>query len=632
VTTAGGLQIAEFAQALRPAFAGDLQEVAVALSDWDQFAFLAVRSVLLSAALVTASGTAGTLLPVHELNTLYRYREKLEATGSEIHVLFRSLLGDSLDLRPGWFWLRDYDFEAVTANLMVEALTGNDPASRARSFEILRHARSSIFTVRDDILERSLREIPAELYEAAWAHLVDVATAEDLSHLRAWALGTWLEPRIEWLEAFIESGRELDTFLARGPDPLLFPEYLQETIIDQVSHLSERTLQVLSTTPAARLSDAAKAEATRRVAWTEFGQAKKHGSLEPFAAHRVHDLQVAPNSEADEQTYERLREKETGEIEGVLDWYAPDGAEAYRILAERGKIPREIVRQDLLSGFARVRDESDRRLDEARGTQIAQIFREGFDKYRGFIARTFTAAALAALSPNPTPEDAPIARTLLNDHLTRTNALRVLAREGDAEDLSVLIEVASSSYGDERKLALEGVRRLAGNNVDVARVLLASDTRQIRHAALEILQPIANQGALPLLEELLLDEDGDLRIAALQQLERRLSRDELAERLRSYVENDRYFYNVATWLDRLIYAPAPLSDYYRTALKTSVEKRAPSFSLQYLKFPVVINGIPIFRRSGCHREAEKQLRDFRDRRLLGISFRIKGFVTCCTLL
>ncbi len=139
--------------------------------------------------------------------------------------------------------------------------------------------------------------------------------------------------------------------------------------------------------------------------------------------------------------------------------------------------------------------------------------------------------------------------------------------------MKLLVEVARSSYGEERDLALEGIKRLGVDTIGTARILLASDTLAIRQAALTLLPPLPNEDALPLLKELLLNEDGDFRAAAVWQLHQRLGREELSEVLRDYVENDRYFYNVATWLDRLVYAPSPLREYYETELRNVVEKR-----------------------------------------------------------
>jgi hypothetical protein len=83
--TAAGRQVASLARSLEPVFTtGNLSDIREALDDTEA-TFLAVRGVLLSAALVSASGSSATPLPTHELNTLYRYRDRLRATDDELH-------------------------------------------------------------------------------------------------------------------------------------------------------------------------------------------------------------------------------------------------------------------------------------------------------------------------------------------------------------------------------------------------------------------------------------------------------------------------------------------------------------------------------------------------------------------
>ncbi len=346
--SAGGRQIAELAQALAPSFeSGDIHKVATALNDSDQLAFLAVRSLLLSAALVDISGTDSSPLPVHELNTLYRYRSRLDATFSEAQILLKSLLGDAQNLRPGWFWFKDDDVEEATLRLAVIAVSGNDTPSRARSFDILRHAHSSIFEVQDRFLQPSLQKMPADLYDAAWAHIVEVATAEDLDLLRRWAPGTWFEARVPWLEAWVDSGGKLDAFLAKHPDASLMPEPLCRRTLVQIPDLTDDALRFLQSTSVPRLGDAAKAELVSREVVTVGEQARDGGQFGTLAASLG---SVFPYDESHRQRYEQLRQTDVESVKRSLDWYNVEGSEAYQVLAERDDISRETVRQDLLSG------------------------------------------------------------------------------------------------------------------------------------------------------------------------------------------------------------------------------------------------------------------------------------------
>jgi hypothetical protein len=61
-------------------------------------------------------------------------------------------------------------------------------------------------------------------------------------------------------------------------------------------------------------------------------------------------------------------------------------------------------------------------------------------------------------------------------------------------------------------------------------------------------------------------ESNEVRIVAIAQLKKRVSREHLEQLLSTYLARETYFYNVVTWLDRLIYAPDPVLPYYEQQL------------------------------------------------------------------
>jgi hypothetical protein len=76
--------------------------------------------------------------------------------------------------------------------------------------------------------------------------------------------------------------------------------------------------------------------------------------------------------------------------------------------------------------------------------------------------------------------------------------------------------------------------------------------------------------AVPLLKGLLLDADEYLRTGAIVQLRGRLEPAELEDLLAEYTRG-RYFYNVVTWLDRMLYAPGILHSYYEEELRQLIQ-------------------------------------------------------------
>jgi hypothetical protein len=145
-------------------------------------------------------------------------------------------------------------------------------------------------------------------------------------------------------------------------------------------------------------------------------------------------------------------------LRNALEFYSLDGPPEYQPLVERGEIEREIARKDLLDGFHRIRDESYQRLERAEGAEVADRYVQKFEEYKAFLTRMFSAAAIAALATQPTTEDVAVARPFLNDYLSHEAALRIIVSKGTATDVDDLMDIARSSFGHDRKLALDAVQ------------------------------------------------------------------------------------------------------------------------------------------------------------------------------
>jgi len=405
-----------------------------------------------------------------------------------------------------------------------------------------------------------LREIPSDLRDVVWAYLVDAATQEDVQMLRESASNTWLDGRIEWLQAWAVAGRDLNVFLSRMPDPQLIPEPMKQSILAEIPQLGDPSLHTLSSIPTPELREAALTELRKRGTANE----GDHTPDRTGQGMTLASMRSGPETvDKDRQDYERLSREDNDSLRKSLIWADVDGPIRYRLLLERGEIPRETARKDLSEGFQRIRNESDQRLD---GRENAATFRERLEKLQPFIKGLFTTAALEALAADPAVEDVALARQFLNDFNTRLAALRIVVSKGSPIDVKGLIEIARSSYGEQRQLALTGVKRLAADRLETAGILMASEARELRRAAVPLIQDLPDESALPFLESLLVDADESVRLLAVGLLRLRCGRERLIELLRRYTDRSTYFYNVVVWLDRVIYAPAPMSGYYATEL------------------------------------------------------------------
>jgi Domain of unknown function (DUF4062) len=236
-------QLEEFSGVLTPLReTGSFSAFTKTLPSRDTYQFWAVRSLLLSAGLISESCGWETPIPVHEVNTLYRFRTRVRAADTENSVLLATILADGANVKPGWFWFKDFSPVGVATLLAIEAVLGNDADSRRKSFEMLRRAKTPLRGSDGASLVPGLKWAEPEVQEAAWAYLVDVALAADLDVLLGSEPASWLEPRIEWLRVWIEDQRQLDVFLPRSLDFQLMPEPMKQQIVERIPLLSTMSL------------------------------------------------------------------------------------------------------------------------------------------------------------------------------------------------------------------------------------------------------------------------------------------------------------------------------------------------------------------------------------------------------
>jgi hypothetical protein len=112
------------------------------------------------------------------------------------------------------------------------------------------------------------------------------------------------------------------------------------------------------------------------------------------------------------------------------------------------------------------------------------------------------------------------------------------------------------------------VQRLAVDRLEAARALLASDIREIRRAVLPLVAATYNEESVTFLKQLLAHDDQDLRVAAVGQLCKMFGSERLAEILEEYIKSGWNFYNVVTWLDRMIYGPNSNPGLLRSGVET----------------------------------------------------------------
>jgi hypothetical protein len=574
-STPAGHQIEVIAHSLAPSFdSGDIAAIASSLGTAQELAFLGVRTYLLSATLIEESGTSLTPLGVHEINTLYVYRDRLQPTQKEFQLLFKNIIADNSDVKPGWYVFRSEQRETIESRLYYTCLFENDSAARKKCFDILRRTHLSLFAaVRSDIVIGELQSLPTDLHADAWAYLVDIVSSEEVELLKAANTDSWLSRRVEWLRDWVGEERYFDRFLSSNPDPLLITIHQKERLISEVQILSDASLNILKTWPVADVRGATLRELQRRgVALTEEERADSVEYSRLLLKTIARSSATSERPETGEERYARLCKEDVTAPMSQFGWYSVDNAWRYRIHVERGLIARDVVRRDISEGFRRVRRESDERLAGLFGAETSAQMRADFAQFDKTMSELHTEQAFLALSHKPTPDDVLLARQFITTDRYETAAIRIVLQGGDASDVEALIEIARSRSGEDRTLALEGIKRLSSDHIRVAKELLVtSGNREVQRLGLFFVRQSPDSVAIPLLAELLSHGDDVLRAASISELESRVDYEGLVDMLAAYTNRPSYYYNVVTWLDRLLYAPEPLRSYYGEELDRRIE-------------------------------------------------------------
>lgn len=541
--------------------------------------------VLLASFLWLSQRTTSEVLGTHEQNVLFRLRETLAPTIAERIMLVRSMLTGG-DLRPGWFWLAK---ASAPAALLADLARGD------RNSGVRYHAAKSLgdLSALESLGEDfdQLRPAPflKELCGDKDAAVRNVGFEAAAAHASSEAF--------ELLLANEQSARAslVRALLRRAPEAAL--EYvlgdramalvLGDELEAHASDYSSETLRtmckgedvilrdlgiklaglagVLEKSQADEVMRNDSADFVRRTALDaalDAGWTIEQSSFD--AAMKGHSYGTA---EADERRYQRyFNSRDQESLRAQANWYLPRGHYAYMALVQchpNGALAR--AQRDLDDGFQQFQAESKAAVDERFGEGAADSLRTPKTA-----ARDFALAALRGLRANATAEHTTtVERYLLDqpDESLQMAALAVIAKVAPAAAATRATAFAlDAKWGDKTLRQQAAQLALDAAPQNEARELSESAEASVAQIAIPALGN--GEAADALLRKLLHCADDDVRVAALRALVAGgATAQELMGLMAEYVATDGvYYYNVVTWLDRLVFAPEPFRGHYRRQL------------------------------------------------------------------
>jgi hypothetical protein len=536
------------------------------------------------------------MFSAHDANFIFAHRESCDLVAPELQFVFQNILSDTSDVIPGWYWLRESDTETVrrwtesafTDGLVMLRRGATDFVGKWPNNHLLPEVAEHfprLVTDQDEFVRRyTLNALVALGTEGALA-MLDVASErgsdQEIADARQY-LGLRLRPDAELTRIIEEQARissrvrrqalamaaqiEADT-ARRGlgsTEPRI--RYLSALLLKAKSALDEAGARGL-------LSDGALG--VRRVGLlTLVGLGvpvtlqEVHTALDesksdtPARARFLRDESEKPNEE--EVVSAALDAMSESQLTDLVDFYLPDGREAYEALVRRyfGAVA-DGVRRDIDDGFANLQRESQERL-RALAKDKADVLLKALEGSEPHMRSRLLDAAMVGIAEHGTADDLPRVRNVLampgsiENSRSMAQAIRFLQRFGTREDVPRLAALALEQDGlpwsvQEEAAAL--ALRLADHDIAVANQLLDTATVAVMNAvfrsSLADGTPVLTDQAIVLLHH----PNEAVRRAAVAYLGLGLGRAELESTLKEYTSEGTYYYNVVAGLDEVAFVP-----------------------------------------------------------------------------
>jgi hypothetical protein len=563
--------------------------------------FDVARLYLLSATWMSRRST-GEILGTHEMNLLYKHRRRLELSAAEKFQLLRTLIGSVGDLLPGWFWFRELTPQEIKSWLIILASRESE-GIRARALETL--ASAGIGIAKNAWHGLPLHDESSEVRRQAYEYLVRVGDRDALAFLDTLQPDGQDLPDDEIRMAKFKLLARLDTPKALA-DAITNEEYVsdyeirilekgfsgvdEEVLLKGVKSSSERIRKLslqeltrrnrvpvpiateLTHDPSVGLRAIAFESLAKTGVLPDFGEVRKRLSEEdPSLVPRKTTLSqlmfgrlpsVKPDADSIIVTFYRTRSVDF--LLEAADWYSIDGPLAYRaLILDHYEQFSSQLRAELLDGFSRIKQISFERRIAKYGSEAWQEVAPSFDKYDESTRRDFARSALIGIAAGGRPADAELARPYLSDSdiFLRDAARSVICKFGGPEDLDELRKIATDSWGDIRRSAASAVLRVSPT-FETACELTKNSDASVQSIGFDWMFSQNLQEARDFFLAFFHDENSTNRMRAIRYYSRWAAKSELEEFLEAYTTGETYYYDVVTWLDRLVYSPSPLREMF----------------------------------------------------------------------
>lgn len=569
--------------------------------------YIRARLHLLSSALLYDSALPMELLGTHEIQFLYTYREKVELLPFERKHIIRTLAADEHEVKAGWYWFRDFTLQSQS---YLQYLSYADQSERARiqALKYLRHISQSpdletikislndssenikiaalqIFEQHGKIdaipyLETLLNDGSSEVIKAAWTAIFAIYLKLDTNKAFTFLIATPKSKRGQFIKNF---DGFLTTLTKENVEQLLQDEdeFVQLKAFKHLkATLSETQLHSFTGNQMPAIRVCAYLELIKRNVKLNTDEIKK--TLENISPlESIGAILAMGGSTTDDPKnavlLEAFKQESFEELEKSISWFSIEGPLIYGALADHYFSSfKKTLRQDILQDFERIKIQAIDLLKTINIQEADKII-SSFEKFDSSIKTDFLSSAIRALSLHAEPSDIEIARFLItkttkfsqyNSFLFQakvlSNILTIFEKYGTVDDAKLLLQLYIESQNDLKIRIAELLLKLDNSN-QYAVVEFLIDRNDTELTKVVLRNSLKNGKTIETvqLKELLLHSDIQMRLNALSYLAFKLTEHELKVVLDEYLQSETYYYNVVCWLDRWLYAPKDLQEWYR---------------------------------------------------------------------
>lgn len=554
----------------------------------------------------------------HEINLLYRDRKSLSPIGTEMLFLARNVLSDEYDHKAGWFWLREFRSDDIHKHLKWLCMNEGNKDIRVGCLRLLKKFPSEIT---EEIICGNVNNVVREICLAALSILKDVGTLRSLSVLHE------AENR-EDSDEIKKTARKAKFAILLRNDPVEaaslimkhedFEEFrLDWEIAGALKKMNIPTLRKLRGGKREIINTLTTKELLRRGKIDDEELHELTNSNEAETCYLAYKRLIDKGKQFDIQKVRKNWPKEKGAFAGLFgvystyakfDWleeiilnifqtYSPDEMEkSITWLGTEAKLcylawglqgtPQILnqVRKDLTSQFERIKKAHLAKLNELRlecekANEQAKLrsVQEMIDKlgeYDQSMRNKLTESALKIMLAHGKNEDIKFAKEFMTSEEINLKliAVELFVRLAGKEHLSTLIDIALEKTGEIKTEAAEKALKIDKEGRAWDKFVNSKDVTLVK---LSLKKKINEKELVEgrIIDELLHhwnDEIREIVIAYFMEAFGR-RRKKLEQVLERYLESKTYYYNVACWLDRVLYAPKSFKMMFRKELAAKFE-------------------------------------------------------------